>query len=237
MAEDPPRFTEGRAFAQQAALIARHGRRSEPPLAGGRAVVMIHGFMAAAPVFDPLRRRLASELGWASMAFGYPSYGSFEATAQRLADALDRHVPASTELILVGHSLGGMLARWYVHELGGAERVSRVVTISTPHQGTRVARLAPFGLGAAIRPGSPVISRLEAARGGPVHYAFAGAEDATVPPESALGCHADFHHVIEAVGHNGILYAPHAQERILDAVAGVAPGARALVRRPRSVAS
>lgn len=237
MAEDPPRFTEGRAFAHQAALIARHGRRSEPPLAGGRAVVLIHGFMAAPPVFDPLRRRLASELGWASMAFGYPSYGSFEATAQRLGEALDRHVPASTELILVGHSLGGLLARWYVHELGGAERVCRVVTISTPHLGTPVARLAPFGLGAAIRPGSAVVARLEGARGGPVLHAFAGAEDGTVPPESALGCHADFRHVIEAVGHNGILYAPHAQERILDAVAGVAPGERVLARGARSVAS
>ena len=237
MAEDPPRFTEGRAFAQQAALIARHGRRSEPPLAGGRAVVMIHGFMAAAPVFDPLRRRLASELGWASMAFGYPSYGSFEATAQRLADALDRHVPASTELILVGHSLGGMLARWYVHELGGAERVSRLITISTPHLGTPVARIAPFGLGAAIRPSSPALTRLASAKGGPFLYAFAGAEDTTVPPPSALGCHADEKHIIEGVGHNAILYAPHAQARILDAVAGVAPGSRALPKRARAIAS
>lgn len=198
---------------------------------------MIHGFMAAAPVFDPLRTRLADELGWASMAFGYPSYGTFEATAQRFAEALDRHVPPSTELILVGHSLGGVLARWYVHELGGAERVSRVITISTPHLGTPVARIAPFGLGAAIRPGSAVLERLASVEGGPFLHAFAGAADTTVPPESALGCRADRKHVIEGVGHNAILYAPHAQDQILDAVAGVAPGARARANRPRSVAS
>jgi triacylglycerol lipase len=236
MAERLPRFTEGRAFAQQASLIARHGRRSEPPLAGKRAVVMVHGFLAASPVFDPLRTRLADELGWASTSFGYPSYGTFEATAERFAEALDRHVAPSTELILVGHSLGGILARWYVHELGGHARVTRVVTISTPHLGTPVARIAPFGLGAAIRPGSPVLARLAVARGGPSLCALAGAEDTTVPPESALGCNADEKHIIPDVGHNAILYAPHAQAQILDAIAGVAPGARALGRL-RSVAS
>ncbi len=237
MADRPPRFTEGRAFAQQASLIARHGRRSEPPLAGSRVVVMVHGFLAASPVFDPLRTRLANELGWASMAFGYPSYGTFEATAERFAEALEQEVGPSAEIILLGHSLGGVLARWYVHELGGHARVSRVVTVSTPHLGTQVARIAPFGLGAAIRPGSAVLARLADAQGGPWLCALAGADDTTVPPESALGCNAHEKHVIPDVGHNAILYAPHAQARILDAVAGVAPGARAQAARPRSVAS
>ncbi|MCB9626601.1 MAG: alpha/beta fold hydrolase [Sandaracinaceae bacterium] len=234
MADEPSRFTETRAFATQAALIARNARRVEPPAAGRNVVVLVHGFLAAPPVFDPLRRRIAEDLGWASMAFGYASYGSFEATAERFSRAVEQHVPAASTLTLVGHSLGGLLARWYVEELGGAQRVERVVTVSTPHQGTRVARLAPFGLGASILPGSAVIERLAGRRPGPALHALAGADDGTVSQESALGCAADTKAVIEGVGHNAILYAPHAQDALIAAIAG---GAVDLGDHRRSVGS
>ncbi len=212
-------LAEGRAVAQQARLIARNARRREPPLAGRRAVVLVHGYMAGAPVFDPLRQRIASELGWSSMAFGYPSYADFESTAERFRDAIESSVPESTELVLLGHSLGGILARWYVQELGGASRVRRIVTVSTPHLGTDAARLAPFGLGAAIRPGSAIVERLGLGAGDPPIHAIAGDADTTVLKESALGCNAEEREVIQGVGHNAILYAPHAQESILRALA------------------
>ena len=220
MAEALPRYTEARAFATQAALIARHVWRPEPACVGSHVVVLVHGFLAAPAVFDPLRHRITEELGWATRAFGYASFADFEATAQRFAEALESQVPAASELTLVGHSLGGLLARWYVEELGGAERVRRVVTISTPHHGTRAARLAPFGMGASILPGSDVITRLAQRREGPSLHALVGANDTTVSAASALGCDADSKLVIADVGHNGILYAAHAQDCILSTIAG-----------------
>ncbi|MCA9574774.1 MAG: alpha/beta fold hydrolase [Polyangiales bacterium] len=222
MADRPTAFTETRAFATQATLIARHAFRPEPPAAGQNVVVLVHGFLAAAPVFDPLRARIAQDLGWATLAFGYPSYGDFHATAQRLADTLAENVPEGSAVTLLGHSLGGLLARWYVEELGGAPRVSRLVTVCTPHLGTSAARLAPFGLAGAIRPDSDITRHLASTRdpAGPSLHALAGARDTTVRPTSALGCEADTKHVVAGVGHNGILYAPHAQDHIVRAIAG-----------------
>ncbi|MCA9536528.1 MAG: hypothetical protein KC593_22755, partial [Myxococcales bacterium] len=62
----------------------------------------------------------------------------------------------------------------------------------------------------------------------------AGADDGTVSQESALGCAADTKAVIEGVGHNAILYAPHAQDALIAAIAG---GAVDLGDHRRSVGS
>ena len=61
---------------------------------------------------------------------------------------------------LVGHSLGGILIRYYVQLLGGDERVDTAITVATPHEGTLAAHV---GFGTAIpqlQPGSWVIEAL-----------------------------------------------------------------------------
>jgi pimeloyl-ACP methyl ester carboxylesterase len=61
---------------------------------------------------------------------------------------------------LVGHSLGGIIARWYVQERGGDAAVDTAITVASPHQGT-LAALLPFGRTAQqLRPGSWVLRRL-----------------------------------------------------------------------------
>jgi triacylglycerol esterase/lipase EstA (alpha/beta hydrolase family) len=39
--------------------------------------------------------------------------------------------------------MGGLVARYYVQRLGGDERVHTLVTLGTPHAGTRWARALP----------------------------------------------------------------------------------------------
>jgi triacylglycerol esterase/lipase EstA (alpha/beta hydrolase family) len=43
---------------------------------------------------------------------------------------------------IVGHSQGGVVARYYVQELGGASSVENVVSISAPHKGTTMSGIA-----------------------------------------------------------------------------------------------
>jgi len=40
------------------------------------------------------------------------------------------------ELVFVCHSMGGLVARWYVERLGGAEITRKIITIGTPHRGS-----------------------------------------------------------------------------------------------------
>lgn len=62
---------------------------------------------------------------------------------------------------IVGHSLGGLIARYYVQRLGGDLRVRTLVTLGTPHGGTRVVPLMnAHPIVRQMRPDSEVIEEL-----------------------------------------------------------------------------
>lgn len=87
-----------------------------------------------------------------------------EAIARRLKEHVElmRTVSGSERVHVVGHSLGGIVLRWYVQELGGDTAVGTAVTIATPHEGTVAAFMAaPLGPTAKqLLPGSAVVRRL-----------------------------------------------------------------------------
>jgi pimeloyl-ACP methyl ester carboxylesterase len=42
---------------------------------------------------------------------------------------------AEAKLVFICHSMGGLVARWYIDRLGGAEVTRRLITLGTPHRG------------------------------------------------------------------------------------------------------
>ncbi|GAA3049264.1 hypothetical protein GCM10020000_32230 [Streptomyces olivoverticillatus] len=62
---------------------------------------------------------------------------------------------------VVGHSLGGLVARYYIQRMGGDARVRTLVTLGTPHGGTLTAVLATVHpLARQMHPDSDVIAEL-----------------------------------------------------------------------------
>lgn len=239
---DPPNVSEGHgaaapgtslfrreagAMAQQGWLIAKNLVRRRPTIDGPRAVVFVHGFLAAGAVFGPMRDRVSADLGLPTLDFTYGPFGGFVGIAEALAEHIDRHVDRSVTLSIVGHSLGGLVARWYLQELGPAHAVDRLVTLATPHGGTRSARFAPGSLGAALRPGSAILQRLGRSVGvgrEPMpHVALvAGADTMVTPPESAGAVEADEVVRIEHLGHNELLFDGRVHDIVVRALAGSA---------------
>lgn len=70
--------------------------------------------------------------------------GDLRDSAQLLADRVDETLErtGAASVDLVGYSAGGVVVRYYVAALGGADKVRRVVTIASPHHGTDLAALA-----------------------------------------------------------------------------------------------
>jgi len=64
------------------------------------------------------------------------------------------------DVALVGHSMGGLVARFYVQRLDGDARVHTLVTLGTPHGGTKAARLIPHRLARQLRPDSELVAEL-----------------------------------------------------------------------------
>lgn len=127
-------------------------------------VVLVHGYGHNRSGWFMLERRLRN-VGFTSVhTLNYlPYLSGVPELADRLAERIEAicALTGSEKVHLVGHSMGGVVARWYVQELGGDERVDTSITIGSPHSGTYAAMLG-VGTGARdLRPGSRVMRLLE----------------------------------------------------------------------------
>lgn len=157
--QDPQRRAPGATGKARSgpALLPTEGR-SHPP------VLLLHGFVDNRSAFALLRRSLLRN-GWTRVqALNYsPLTGDIRTAAAMLGPHIERVCAESghSRVDIVGHSLGGLVARYYVQCLGGDARVRTLVTMGTPHSGTRaVPALAPHPLARQMRPGSPVLEEL-----------------------------------------------------------------------------
>jgi triacylglycerol lipase len=80
--------------------------------------------------------------------------------AIQLRSFADDNLPDGQPFDLVGFSMGGIVARYYVQRLGGIERVRRFITISAPHRGTYVAYAMGNKGAKQMRPGSMFLEDL-----------------------------------------------------------------------------
>lgn len=71
-----------------------------------------------------------------------------------------RQRTGSSRVHLVGHSLGGLVCRYYVEKMGGCTKTHTVVTIGTPHSGTRLAYAGRSPSARQMRPDSEFIKEM-----------------------------------------------------------------------------
>ncbi|QGV82623.1 alpha/beta fold hydrolase [Streptomyces ficellus] len=128
--------------------------------------VLLHGFVDNRSVFVLLRRSLVRH---GRRHVESLNYSLLTCDVRAAAELLGRHIEeicdrtGHREVDIVGHSLGGLIARYYVQRLGGDHRVRTLVTLGTPHAGTTVAPLAgAHPLVRQMRPGSSVLRELSA---------------------------------------------------------------------------
>jgi pimeloyl-ACP methyl ester carboxylesterase len=139
------------------------------PLPGARArgprpIIMLHGYAMNRANFVVLARRLAAAGLGPIFGFEYWTLGRVAAGARQLGWFIDqvREATGADEVDLVGHSMGGVVARYYLAFGGGDPHVHRLITLGSPHFGTDVSAV---GIGHASRElilGSQLVTRLAA---------------------------------------------------------------------------
>ncbi|WP_432888276.1 esterase/lipase family protein [Kribbella sp. CA-245084] len=131
--------------------------------AAGTPILLAHGIIDNHTIFALMRRHLARR-GFSSIHTF--SYSPLTLDVRRTAERMGREIEAiceesgSDQIHVIGHSLGGLIARYYVQRLGGDERVHTCVTLGTPHQGTVAAKLLPWPLVKQVRPDSDLMAEL-----------------------------------------------------------------------------
>lgn len=180
--------------------------------AAGRPVVLVHGIADNRSAFTILRRTLRRRGFGRIVTVNYsPLTSDVRKAAADLADQVERVCQQSgyEQVVLVGHSLGGIIARYYVQCLAGDARVSTLVTLGSPHAGSQLARMAPLLVGRQLRPNSELMRELAGpARCSTRFVTIYSDQDAVVPYRSARLEHPDLLVTalrVRGVGHLSLL--------------------------------
>lgn len=132
-------------------------------VAAGTPILLVHGLVDNRSVFTLLRRALRHRGFGRVLTLNYsPLTQDVRQAAARLSTLVERICEETgyERVHIVGHSLGGLVARYYVQRMGGDARVHTLCTLGTPHEGTWAAYLLPHGLVRQLRPGSPLLTEL-----------------------------------------------------------------------------
>lgn len=134
--------------------------------AAGTPILLVHGFADNRSVFAVLGRALRKRGFAVVYGINYSVLttltGDVRSAAREFGREVERICEATSaeQVHVVGHSLGGLVARYYVQRLGGDARVHTLVSLGTPHRGTMAAYLLPSPVLRQLRPDSDVISEL-----------------------------------------------------------------------------
>src|SRR2546425_2410987 len=185
-----------------------------------RAVVLIHGVLVNDGVWLSLRRSLARS-GVApiyTMNYG-PPLADIDVFAEQLHTRIEeiRAATGAGRVVLVAHSMGGLVARAYLRRFGG-ERVAKLITIGAPHHGSMLAWSFPGCCLGQMRPGNPWLADLnrDENKAAPVPLiSIWSRHDSMVAPQasSVLG-HAE-NIALVGIAHNALL----GDRRVIEIVA------------------
>jgi pimeloyl-ACP methyl ester carboxylesterase len=228
----PRRERDDEVYSLDGLAPLQRGLLVRAPDAATTPVLLVHGLIDNRSVFTRLRHHLRRRGFRRVLPVELPlRTPTVEDGARLLADAVAAAVGEDDHVHVVAHSLGGLVARYYVQRMGGAARVATLITLATPHGGTRLAELVPrslpYPLLAQLRPGSPLLTELA----GPAPgcrtriVAVAGALDTVVRPAQAALRHPDLDAVsltVPGLGHHSLAFSGAVARLVAGWLAGTA---------------
>ncbi len=182
-------------------------------------ILFIHGIFHNRAAFAWLKQKLALK--------GYThfkeidlvtSVHSIPILAEQVSNVVNQLLKQYSvrEVNIIGHSLGGLVARYYIQKLGGDTYVQNLITLGTPHQGTRLSRFSLLHF-KQLRPESELmqeLSLLPPPKNTQV-CAISGELDVIVRGNSEAWWKGVRHLHLKRVGHAGLLYSKRVSEIIL----------------------
>jgi pimeloyl-ACP methyl ester carboxylesterase len=178
---------------------------SRPP------VLFIHGVLHNGSAFTWLKQNLAlygwrdfKEMNLLTTVHSIPAMA--EQTAQHVHALLRKHsVP---QIDIVAHSMGGIIARYFVQMLGGDGMVRHLVTLGTPHLGTEISRYAFLPHLRELAPDSQTIRNLRAQPTPQITQgvSISGNLDLFMWPRNCVWWEGVRNIHLRGVGHAGLLF-------------------------------
>ena len=110
-----------------------------------RPIILIHGLWNTSAIFNNLINRL----DYCDVEYYAPTLDHYfgRISIIDLAESLDRLITKKygneKEIDILGFSMGGIIARYWIKEFNGYLKTKRFISIGSPHCGTLTAQLVP----------------------------------------------------------------------------------------------
>jgi pimeloyl-ACP methyl ester carboxylesterase len=168
---------------------------NRPP--GKIPVLFVHGIYCNAAVWWYVRRHLQARGLDGTFAIDLePPFGDIDDYAGQLARRIEEVCAAtsSSHIVVIGHSMGGLVARACLQKFAGPDRIAKLITLGSPHHGSG---LAYWGVGRharQMRPGSSWLQALNRDESkpprAPIVSIFTRHDNFVAPQESSVLAHA-----------------------------------------------
>jgi pimeloyl-ACP methyl ester carboxylesterase len=224
-------------------LIGREGAPLRP-FAGAPQdqlgpVILVPGYGGTTGSLRRLAARIEST-GRQAEVFELPGDGTgdLRTQARKLSEFVKKVRGASPSVDVIGYSAGGVVTRLWIHDFGGRKLARRVVTMGSPHHGTKLAGLARTFASSdcpdacqQLVPGSSLLRKLnrgDETPSGPRWISLWSTADDVVTPadsarlEGAIDIELQSVCADETVQHSGLPVAPLVVGIVLDSI-GLAP--------------
>lgn len=190
-----------------------------------RPIVLVHGYMMRGGVMWLIKRRLINAGFKQVHLFTYaPPWRDINCFARQLEDFVSKIAPdPKTKVDIVAHSMGGLVSRYYINLLEGYKRVSRFITLGTPHGGSMLWSFAIWQCGRQMRPESPTLNglaendyRLDDLSVTSIYSDF---DELVIPQESPVISRSGVNNImVSGVGHVGFVFDGYVYELIEQAL-------------------
>ena len=113
-----------------------------------RPIILIHGLWNTSAIFNSLVKRL----DYYDLEYYAPTLKHYfgRISIIDLAKSLDKLITKKygneREVDILGFSMGGIIARYWIKELNGYLKTKKFISIGSPHRGTLTAQLVPKNL-------------------------------------------------------------------------------------------
>jgi len=207
------------AFAMSAPSHPRRPAAQLPAAGPHHPVLLLHGFLCNGRVWNALQVRLRTAgFGPIEAPDVEPLLVDIETQARRVApELLALQSRCNGErVVIIAHSMGGLVARALLRELG-AGVIRRIITIASPHHGSPLARGLPWPCARQMSDASPWLRTLNSTQESkftvPMASIYSREDNLVVPAGSACLQGAELHE-LRGIGHFGMLRS----RRVLDCV-------------------
>jgi len=210
-----------RPFGWAATKLPEAGQSDRPP------VILLHGLFQNRSCLFWLQFRLRSAGYLQTISIGTPPWRDMETLTESLSKKVDelRIRLKVDKVVLVGHSMGGMIARNYIQNRGGAAHVYGMVTLGSPHHGSKLAPFAISHLGKNLLPGCEFLAKFnsvpwpEQARAISIYTRY---DNIVLPADSAKMTGAQIVE-LDGMGHTSLLFHPRSLQAVIEAVNHITP--------------